>query len=155
MRKIGRCGVIGMGLAGLACLSAQEAKKNQAAGPAQVYEGWELRVTGIERMQELKMFGQTYRPKQEGYEIAVVRVAAKRLPNVTTDRIELKGFWLVDTQGNEHKSDTLEMSHSGPGVSETVFELPFGVPIGTRFKTVRAAGLTFDLEKFEAAAKPK
>lgn len=128
---------------------AQEAKKEKTSSkPApQVLDGqFEITVVEIEKVHEWKMFPSDPNSPavkaRDGKGLVLVKFNVKNIKDGKEDTDQgFKGFEVEDQEGNTYKSY----------IGDTdLREVPFGVPTGTRLKTFRISGLTFDIEKLAA-----
>lgn len=119
--------------------------------PPQVYRELEIRVIAVEGTEEWKQSPSAHpvRPKA-GFRFVIVRVQIKpQKPTVET----LGDFALLDDEGNKYESFVQSLAvFRGGSTEELTTEIPFSIPESARFrfKTFKAEGLAFDIEKLAA-----
>lgn len=146
-------------------LVATQARSQRSPAPkpimTQTRNGVVLSILAIERTKvwEQKMWadafskpstGESYNAKS-GEEWIVCRIRIKCKSN----RVSYKHLELLDAAANTYKSLLLEIFWEAPeGKSlDVVNEIPFGVPAGTRIKSLRIEDFSFDLENIANSGK--
>jgi hypothetical protein len=119
-------------------------KSDSVIPPPQVLDGkFEIKVTGIDKVQEWKMFPTSpFSPKVKAKEGEVITVVKFEVLNVKTKKIDseesFSKFELEDEKGNKYES-LADVSDSR--------EVPFAVPQGAGLKIFRISGLAFDIDR--------
>ncbi len=127
-------------------------QKEMAAKPTppQVYNKLEIRVLAVEKVEEFKEFPSDQHgvKPREGFKMVIVRLGIK--PQEQTDKISIKEFELIETDGKKHKSpmDSKTLLGSG-GPPEIITAIPFTIPEDAqfKFKTFKIEEVSFDVEK--------
>ena len=119
----------------------------------QVYQGVDIKVASIERMNEWKQgMMSTTVPRNPGDDVAVIHLEFKSTGGQKQIKFDHSEIVLIDSQGNKHKAEEA-LTFTVGGDKPLPWEIAFAVPKVAGLKTLQLGGARFDLEKIKPAQK--